>query len=278
MPGLRQFEILVTSRLGPVRDVVPVRAASPTASDRVPWSLRSRVAQALPRAAYGRQTRPNDGSGARRGVRKRSGSAKLRIMLAAYLRVSTPGQDLAMQRDAIARVCKARGEKVDVWFSEKTGGAGAREGLSRLLEQVRSGKVTKVYVWRLDRLSRGGILEVFNYVRDFRQARCGLESVSEGFSLDHPASDLVLAVMASFAEMERAAIRARLAEARVALEAAGGSWGRPRKVDRATVKRIRAMKAGGKSIREISIALKIPRSTVGNYLSGKTPPKRPTKS
>lgn len=199
-------------------------------------------------------------------------------MLAAYLRVSTPGQDLAMQRDAIARICKARGERVNVWYSEKTGGAGARDGLSRMLEQVRAGEISKVYVWRLDRLSRGGILEVFNIVRDFRQARCGLESVSEGFSLDHPASDLVLAVMASFAEMERTAIRARLAEARVALEASGGAWGRPRKIDRPTLKRIRAMQADGKSVREISVALKIPRSTVHNHVSGKTPPKRPRKS
>jgi DNA invertase Pin-like site-specific DNA recombinase len=195
-------------------------------------------------------------------------------MLAAYLRVSTSGQDLTLQRDAITRVCKARGERVEVWISEKTGGAGARDGLSRLLEQVRSAKVTKVYVWRLDRLSRGGILEVFNIVAEFRRVRCGLESVSEGFSLDHPASDLVLAVMASFAEMEREAIRARLAEARVKLEADGGAWGRPRAIDRPTLATIHRMQKRGDSVRTIAIALKIPRSTIANYLSGKTPPPR----
>ena len=199
-------------------------------------------------------------------------------MIAAYLRVSSPGQNLEMQRDAITRVCSARGERVDLWCSEKTGGAGSREGLSRLLEQVRAGKIRKVYVWRLDRLSRGGILEVFGIVRDCRANRCGFESVSEGFSLDHPASDMVLAVLASFAEMERTAIRSRLAEARAALEASGGSWGRPRAIDRPTLRRIRQLHGEGRTLREIAMALKIPRSTIHNHLSGKTPPKKRAKA
>lgn len=199
-------------------------------------------------------------------------------MLAAYVRVSTASQDLAMQRVAISRTCKARGVKIDAWYAEKTGGAGARPELDRLRADVRAGKVKRIMVWRLDRLSRGGIIEVLTLVRDLKECRCELESLSDGFRTDGPASDLVLACLASFAEMERAAIRARLEEARAALEADGGSWGRPRAVDRTTHARIHALKKAGRTVRQIAIALKIPKSTVQTYLSEKTYPKRRTKS
>jgi len=199
-------------------------------------------------------------------------------MLAAYVRVSTASQDLAMQRAAIGRTCKARGVNVDAWYAEKTGGAGARPELDRLRADVREGKVRRIIVWRLDRLSRGGIIEVLTLVRELKECRCELESLSDGFRTDGPASDLVLACLASFAEMERAAIRARLEEARAALEADGGSWGRPRAVDRTTHARIHAMKKAGRTVRQIAIALKIPKSTVQTYLSEKTYPKRCTKS
>lgn len=199
-------------------------------------------------------------------------------MLAGYIRVSTASQDLAMQRSAIARTCKARGLRVDAWYAEKTGGAGARPELERLRADVRAGNVKRIMVWRLDRLSRGGIIEVLTLVRELRECRCELESLSDGFRTDGPASDLVLACLASFAEMERAAIRARLDEARAALEADGGSWGRPRAVDRVSHARIHAMKKAGRTVREIAIALKIPKSTVQTYLSEKTYPKRRTKT
>lgn len=199
-------------------------------------------------------------------------------MLAAYVRVSSASQDVAMQRRAITRACQARSAKVSAWYADVTGGAGARPELERLRADVRSGKVRRIIVWRLDRLSRGGIIEVLTLVNELREHRCGLESLSDGFRTDSPASELVLACLASFAEMERVAIRERLAEARAALEADGGTWGRPRTVDRAMHARIHAAKKQGHTVREIAIKFKIPKSTVQNYLSRKTYPKRTTKT
>lgn|SRR5512139_3600421 len=198
----------------------------------------------------------------------RLGAVRLRYaMIAAYVRVSSPGQDLSMQREAIGRVCRARGERIDLWFSEKRGGAGVREQLEALRLAVRHGEVSKVYVWRLDRLSRNGILEVLNLVHEFRKHGCQLESINDGFSLEGPAADVVLAVFAWVAEMERSAIRARLLEARTALEAAGGRWGRPQRVDRTTHERMLKLRSQGQSVREIAIALKVPRSTVHKHLA-----------
>ena len=71
----------------------------------------------------------------------------------------------------------------------------------------------------------------------------------------------MIAVLGWAAQMERSAIGERIASARQRVEAAGGSWGRPRRVDAALEKRVLEMRKT-KSIRDISIALKIPRATV----------------
>lgn len=183
-----------------------------------------------------------------------------------------------MQRDAIKRMAKARGDKIAKWHEEKASSVNARPELTTLRESIRGGGVQKLYVFRLDRLSRGGILEVLNLVNEFRQHGCKLESVSDGFSLDGPAGDIVLAVFAWVAEMERAAIRARMAASRIQVEKAGGRWGRPRKIGAADVTRMKELQSKGRTVRSIAMALKIPRSTVSEYLSGKPTYKRAVES
>ena len=195
-------------------------------------------------------------------------------MIAAYLRVSSRSQDVAMQRDAIKRAAKARGDKIARWYEETACSVTERPELALVRQHARAGSVSKLYVFRLDRLSRGGILEVLNIVHELRGNGCALETVSDGFSFDGPAADVILAVFAWVAQMERAAIKERLAHARVELEAAGGHWGRPRATDERTREKIRNLKSKGRTVRSIAMALKIPRSTVGRALSQKDPPKR----
>ena len=193
---------------------------------------------------------------------------------AAYLRVSTRGQSLAMQRDAIQRAAQARGFVIDVWFSEKVGGAAqARPQLSALRASVSLGTFDRVIVYRLDRLSRGGIRSTLALVDEFKAAGCRIESIADGFALDGPASEVVLAVLAWAAQMERAAIGERVAAARAKVEASGGSWGRPRRVDDETVARVRALSKRS-SVRQIAVGCKIPKSTVQAILSEKGPYKR----
>lgn len=169
------------------------------------------------------------------------------------------------------------------WYAEKVGGAGVeRPQFEDLRDAVRKGFVGRVLVYRLDRLSRGGIRETLAIVEEFRKYGCKIESVADGFSLDGAAADVVLAVLAWAAQMERAAIGERIRAARTRIEAKGGSWGRTRRVDEATAQRIRELSAS-RTVREISIALKVPRSTVGRVVSQKgaykpTPPKRTKKA
>jgi DNA invertase Pin-like site-specific DNA recombinase len=190
--------------------------------------------------------------------------------IAAYIRVSSRGQDLESQRAAIVRAAAARGDRVTRWYAEKLNASTiARAALTQLREDVRAGLVSKVYVFRIDRLTRSGIRDTLQVVDEMRLHGCSLASVSDGFDLEGPASEVVLAVLAWAAQMERRALGDRISAARARVEAAGGQWGRRSAVGPGMVERVRAMRERGRSIRAISAALKIPRSTIFDVLSGK---------
>jgi len=186
----------------------------------------------------------------------------------AYTRVSSKSQDLTMQRAAIEKLAAARGDTIDVWHSEKrTGKVLARPELDRLRANVRAGNVQKLYLFRLDRLSRSGIRDTFEVVEELRVHRVEVVLVSDGFAVDGPAADVVLAVMAWAAKMERLAINERIAAARDRLEAEGKAWGRPPRLTASERDRARALRAQGRSLRQIAVVMKTPKSTVVRALA-----------
>lgn len=189
-------------------------------------------------------------------------------MIAAYIRVSSRSQTLDTQKDAIERAARVRGDKILRWYSEKRSSGFTRPELERVRKDVRAGEIQRLYVYRLDRLSRAGIRDTLFWVQEFQHCGCELETVADGFSLAGPASELVLAMLAWGAQMERAAIAERISAARVRIEAAGGHWGRPKRFDDTTRAKVKRLKAEGRTIRAIAVALKIPKSTVSDLLSG----------
>jgi DNA invertase Pin-like site-specific DNA recombinase len=185
-----------------------------------------------------------------------------------YMRVSSKSQDLGMQRAAIEKLAAARGDSIDAWYSEKrTGKVLARPELDRLRVDVRAGRIQKLYLFRLDRLSRSGIRDTFEVVEELRGHRVEVVSVSDGFALDGPAAEVVLAVMAWAAKMERLAINERISAARERLEAEGKSWGRPPRLTAGERDRVRALRAEGRSLRAIAVAMKVPKTTVARALA-----------
>ncbi len=86
--------------------------------------------------------------------------------------------------------------------------------------------------------------------------------MSDGFALDGPAVEVVLAVMSWAAKRERLAINERISAARERVEAEGGRWGRPTRLSTEEVTRVRELRAQGRSLRQIAIALKVPLATV----------------
>lgn len=190
---------------------------------------------------------------------------------AAYVRVSSRTQDLATQRSAIERAAAARGDQLEHWFSEKLSGRTLqRPELDRLRTAARAGHVRRLYVFRLDRLTRSGIRDTFELVEELRAHGVHLVSVADGFDLAGPAAEVVLAVMAWASKMERLAIGERISAARERVEAAGGRWGRPPRLSAEQLAKVLELRRRGKSVREISVALKVPHSTVGRAVVGKT--------
>jgi DNA invertase Pin-like site-specific DNA recombinase len=197
--------------------------------------------------------------------------------VAAYVRVSSRSQDLASQRSAITRAARARGDKVGRWFAEKQSGRTLeRPELGTLRAAVRRGDVRKLYVFCIDRLTRSGIRDTLAVLEELRGNGCVVVSVTDPFELAGPASEIVIAVMSWCAQQERARIGERISAARARVEAEGGRWGRPRRVDSSMLRRMLELRAGGASVRAIARALKIPRATVHAALArapqGDAPP------
>jgi DNA invertase Pin-like site-specific DNA recombinase len=190
------------------------------------------------------------------------------VRVAAYVRVSSKAQDHASQRSAIEREAAARGDAIEAWYAEKRSGKTlTRPQLEALRRDIRAGRVNRLYVFRLDRLTRSGIRDTFEVIEEFRAHDCEVVSVSDGFALEGPAGEIVLAVMAWAAKMERLAINERISAARARLEEEGRRWGRPSRLTPSECQKVRDLASQGLSVRQIAVRVKVGKSVVQRALS-----------
>jgi DNA invertase Pin-like site-specific DNA recombinase len=136
-------------------------------------------------------------------------------MLIGYARVSTNEQDTTAQ----ASTLKAAGcERI---FREKaTGGRWNRPELQRLLDHLPKGDVLGdvLVIWKLDRLSRS-LRDVLTIMERIQKAKAGFRSLTEAIDTTTPAGRMMMQMIGSFAEFERAMLRERT---RAGLESARG--------------------------------------------------------
>ncbi len=192
----------------------------------------------------------------------------------AYVRVSSRSQDHATQQSAIERAAAARGDAIGDWRAEKRSARTmAREELRRLLADARAGRLRgrRLYVFRLDRLTRTGIADILVTLEELRTSGVEVVSVADGFDLTGPHAEVIVAVMAWAAKMERLATAERIAAARERIEAEGGRWGRPRRMSRVDVERALELRGQGRSVRAIAMELKIAKSTLARTLNSSWP-------
>lgn len=192
----------------------------------------------------------------------------------AYVRVSSRAQDHATQRSAIERAAYARGDTIDDWRAEKRSAKTMqREELQRLLAEARAGALhgRRLYLYRLDRLTRSGISDTLTTLEDLRSHGVHVVTVADGFDVTGPHAEIIVAVMAWAAKMERLATAERISAARERLAEEGRPWGRPKRMSPELVARAQAMHAEGRTVREIAMALKQPKSTVGRALVSQNP-------
>jgi DNA invertase Pin-like site-specific DNA recombinase len=174
----------------------------------------------------------------------------------AYCRVSSIGQTLDQQRDALL----AAGIKPEHIYEDTISGTkSSRPGLDALLSYAREGDT--VTVVRLDRLGRT-VPMILQTLELLVERGIVLKSLSESIDMGTVTGRLLVTILAGFAQYERELQRERVAEARAAVEKRGGKWGRKAVLSSAQVAMARAARAAGQSPSEIAKELGCSRATL----------------
>ena len=122
-------------------------------------------------------------------------------MLIGYARISTSEQDTKVQVSALESA------GCELVFREKaSGGRWERPELHKLLGQLRKGDV--LVVWKLDRLSRS-LRDVLTIMEQLQERKSGFRSLTEAVDTTTPAGRMMMQMVGSFAEFERAMLKQR---------------------------------------------------------------------
>ena len=140
------------------------------------------------------------------------------MAIALYARKSIEKEG-SISCDTQLEYCKAmlkpeeRNEKiltfVDNGFS---GGNVNRDGFQKMMRQIEQGKISKVIVYRLDRISRS-LSDFVNILSTFKTCEVEFSSTQEAFDTGSPYGELIVKILAVFAEFERNSIIQRVTQA-----------------------------------------------------------------
>lgn len=179
-------------------------------------------------------------------------------MLVGYARVSSAGQSLDIQLEALK---DAGCEKV---FSEKRSGtsAGARDALQEALDFVREGDT--LVATRLDRLARSSN-DLHNIIARLTDKKVKFRCLQQsGVDTDSGMGKLVLAILGAVAEFETDIRRERQREGIERAKAEGVYKGRKPSVN---VARVRELRDAGMKPSAIAKELKVGRTSVWRALA-----------
>jgi DNA invertase Pin-like site-specific DNA recombinase len=177
-----------------------------------------------------------------------------------YARVSTNGQDLALQHEAL----KAAGcGKV---YAEKISGARSdRPQLARMLKALAPGDT--VIVTRLDRLARS-TLDLLHTVDVITKAGAGFRSLADAWAdTTSPHGKLMLTVLGGLAEFERSLIMARTQAGIQRARERGVAFGRPTKLNAKQRRMIAERYAAGETAAVLAREFNVGEATVWRALN-----------
>ena len=189
---------------------------------------------------------------------------------AIYARVSTKdkGQDTENQLHQLREYCARQGwPVVEEYIDHQSAKTGNRDAFKRLFEDASRRKFDVVVVWALDRFTREGVLETFQYIRQLNSSGVQFESYTEAqFRATGPAGELMLAVAAWIAKQERQRISDRTKAGIARAKRQGVHCGRPKRVFRRD-EALRLHKTG-LSLRAIASELDVSFMTIRRTLAG----------
>ena len=154
-----------------------------------------------------------------------------KLKVALYPRVSsqeqaTEGYSIGEQIERLTKYCEAMQWEVYKIYTDPgySGGDTNRPGLQEMLKDVRAGKVDKVVVYKLDRLSRSQKDTMLLIEDEFLAHGVDFVSMSENFDTATPFGRAMIGILAVFAQLERENIKERTMIGKEA-RAKEGKWG-----------------------------------------------------
>lgn len=154
-----------------------------------------------------------------------------KTVVALYPRVSsqeqaTEGYSIGEQIERLTKYCEAMGWEIYKIYTDPgySGGDTNRPGLQEMLKDVRAGKVDKVVVYKLDRLSRSQKDTMLLIEDEFLAHGVDFVSMSENFDTSTPFGRAMIGILAVFAQLERENIKERTMIGKEA-RAKEGKWG-----------------------------------------------------
>ena len=177
-----------------------------------------------------------------------------------YARVSSSGQDLELQKQALhAAGCKK------VYSESISGKDNNRTQLIALLESLRSGDI--VFVYKIDRIARSlkGLIEI---IEQLNTKSVDLISLDSGDKVDttSPMGKAFFQIAGVFAELERGMINARTQAGIKKAKADGVKFGRVtgsiNKTTPAKIEKIKIFLKAGKTYKWITEELSVSKQTI----------------
>ena len=182
-------------------------------------------------------------------------------LLLGYARVSNGDDQNNLLQTKALKVAGCR----RLFEEAASGGRWDRPELHRMLDHLREGDT--VVVWKLDRLSRS-LKDVLHIMERIAQAGAGFQSITENIDTTTPAGRMMMQMIGSFAEFERAMIRERTSAGIAAARAEGRVGGRRKELDAAKRREIaESVITGRKSGAEMARLYNISQPTVSRIVA-----------
>lgn len=182
-------------------------------------------------------------------------------MLIGYARVSTNGQDHALQLDALRTAGCER-----IFIETASGTRTDRPELAKALEMARP--LDCIVCWRLDRLARS-LRHLIDLSEDLNRRGIALRSLNESIDTSTSSGRFMFNILGALGQMEREIIVERTRAGLAAAAARGRRGGRPAVLDEAKIRAAKVMLASGTmAAAEVARQLGCAPSTLYRHLPG----------
>ncbi len=173
-----------------------------------------------------------------------------------YIRVSTDEQDTGLdaQRATITAEAEHRGWRVTFIEDRASGKDAKRPGFTSALDSLAAGAAEGLVVAKLDRLSRS-LLDFVTLMDSAQRQGWALIALDCAVDTSTPAGEMLVNVLATFAQFERRMISMRTREALAVKKAEGIVLGRPRTLPDAVRQFIHRERERGQTYQDIADGL-----------------------